>query len=103
MSDLQASGGIKKLNQTNYKSWSTCVKSYLQGQDLWQVTNGTETRQPANDINGALGKWQIKAGRAMYILKITVEEDILDHIQDVKYPKAAWETLEALFSKRNDA
>ncbi|KAJ0865146.1 putative RNA-directed DNA polymerase [Helianthus annuus] len=103
MADFQASGAIKKLNQTNYKTWMTCIKSYLQGQDLWQVTNGSDTRQPTNDINGAVGKWQIKAGRAMFIIKTTVEEDILDHLQDIEYPKAAWDTLEALFSKKNDA
>ena len=32
--DLQVIGGIKKLNSQNYNTWSTCMKSYLQGQDL---------------------------------------------------------------------
>ncbi|KAJ0546012.1 hypothetical protein HanIR_Chr08g0356151 [Helianthus annuus] len=81
MAELQVVGGIKKLNQSNYKQWSTCIKLYLQGQDLWQVTNGTETRQPTNDINNAIGKWQVKAVRAMFIIKTTVDDDVLDHIQ----------------------
>ncbi|KAJ0601440.1 putative RNA-directed DNA polymerase [Helianthus annuus] len=72
-------------------------------QDLWNVVNGSETRAPTNDINGAIGKWHIKAGRAMFIIKTTVEEDVLDHIQDLEYPKQAWETLETLFSKKDDA
>ncbi|XP_076901667.1 uncharacterized protein LOC143556139 [Bidens hawaiensis] len=103
MAELQMVGGIKKLNQSNYKQWSTCIKSYFQGQDLWQVTNGTKARQPANNINGSIGKWQVKAGRAMFIIKTMVDDDVLDHIQDHKYPKQAWDTLETLFTKKNDA
>ncbi|KAJ0778942.1 putative RNA-directed DNA polymerase [Helianthus annuus] len=102
MADLQVAGGIKKLNQSNYKKWSTCIKSYLQGQDLWQVTNGIETRQPTNDVNGAVGKWQVKAGRAMFVIKTTVEEEIPDHIQDLEYPKQTWDMLQSLFTKKNE-
>ncbi|TYK22270.1 putative LRR receptor-like serine/threonine-protein kinase [Cucumis melo var. makuwa] len=42
MGDLQVVGGIKKLNTQNYKTWSTCMKSYLQGQDLWDVVGSIE-------------------------------------------------------------
>nr|GEW18524.1 hypothetical protein VITISV_003097 [Tanacetum cinerariifolium] len=76
MGDLQVGGGIKKLNNQNYNSWSTCMTSYLQGQDLWEVVNGNEVRQPeAEDANGVLRKWRIKAGKAMFALKTTVEDD----------------------------
>jgi len=37
MGDLQVVGGIKKLNNKNYNTWETCMESYLQGQDLWEV------------------------------------------------------------------
>ncbi|KAK1413456.1 hypothetical protein QVD17_35229 [Tagetes erecta] len=103
MAELSVIGGIEKLNHTNYKTWATCIKSYLQGQDLWNVVNGNDTRMPINDINGSQGKWQIKAGKAMFVLKTTIDRDLIDHIQDVEYPKQAWETIETLFSKKNDA
>ena len=49
MSDLQIVGGVKKLNnQNNYNSWSTCIMSYMQGQDLWDVVNRSEATQPEN-------------------------------------------------------
>ncbi|XP_076941905.1 F-box/FBD/LRR-repeat protein At1g78750-like [Bidens hawaiensis] len=55
MADFQVVGGVKKLHNQNYKSWSTCISSYLQGHDLWVVVNGGETVQPANeDANGSL-------------------------------------------------
>ena len=51
----------------------------------------------------ALRKWRIKAGKALFVLKTTIEEDLLEHIRDAETPKEAWETLEKLFSKKNEA
>jgi hypothetical protein len=39
----------------------------------------------------------------MFVLKTTIEEDLLEHIRDVDTPKTAWKTLEKLFSKKNEA
>ncbi|KAE8707248.1 tir-nbs resistance protein [Hibiscus syriacus] len=80
MGDLQVVGGIKKLNNQNYNTWATCIESYLQVQDLWVVVGG----------------------KAMFALKTTIEEEMLEHIRDVKSPKEAWDTFATLFSKRND-
>ncbi|KAF9679044.1 hypothetical protein SADUNF_Sadunf07G0099100 [Salix dunnii] len=103
MGDLQVIGGIKKLNNQNYNTWSTCMMSYMQGQDLREVVNGCEITQPeAEDANGALRKWKIKAGKAMFALNTTIEEDVLEHIRDAKIPHEAWKTFADLFSKKND-
>nr|GMC49313.1 Retrovirus-related Pol polyprotein from transposon TNT 1-94 [Ipomoea batatas] len=101
MADLQVASGMKKLNNDNYNMWLTCMMSYMQGQDLWEVVNGTEVVQPAEDANSVVRKWKIKAGKAMFALKTTIEEEILEHIQDAETPKTAWDTLTKLFSKKN--
>uniref|UniRef100_A0A2N9G7D6 CCHC-type domain-containing protein n=1 Tax=Fagus sylvatica TaxID=28930 RepID=A0A2N9G7D6_FAGSY len=88
MGDLQVVGGIKKLNNKNYNTWATCIESYLQGQDLWEVVGGSEVTQPAvEDASGTLRKWKIKAGKAMFALKTTIEEEMLEHIRDAKTHK----------------
>ena len=87
MTDLITVGSIKKLNNQNYSTWQTCMESYLQGQDLWDVVNGNETTPP-EDI-GALKKWRIKAGKAMFVIKTTIEEEMLEHIRHATTPKAA--------------
>ena len=103
MKDLHVVGEMRKLNNDNYNTWSTCMMSYMQGHDLWEIVNGSEKEQPeVEDANGVLRKWKIKAGKAMYALKIMVEEAILEHIRDVKTPNEAWETFAKLFSKKND-
>ncbi|PHT97511.1 hypothetical protein BC332_33561 [Capsicum chinense] len=78
MGDLQVFGGIKKLSNQNYNSWSKCMMPYLQGQDLGEVVNGNEvTSTKAEDTNGIVWKWRIKAGKETFSLKTTVEEDVL--------------------------
>ncbi|KAD4385199.1 hypothetical protein E3N88_25367 [Mikania micrantha] len=104
MPDLQLIDGVKKLNHQNYKTWTTYLSSYLQGQDLWEIVQGHETLQPERETqDGALRKWRIKAGKAMFVLKTTVEEELLDHIKDAASPKEAWDTLLEVLSKKNDA
>ncbi|KAL0423116.1 UNVERIFIED_CONTAM: hypothetical protein Sradi_0846400 [Sesamum radiatum] len=77
--------------------------AYLKAQNLWEVVNGKEVNPPeAEDANGMLRKWKIKAGKAMFVLKTTIEEDVLEHIREMNTPKEAWDTFAKLFSKKND-
>jgi hypothetical protein len=100
MAKLQAVGSVKKLNNQNYNTWSTCMESYLQGQDLWEIVAGSETTPPDNDQ--ALRKWKVKAGKVMFAIKTSIEEEMLEHIRRADTPKAAWDTFATLFSKKNN-
>lgn len=83
--------------------WSTCITSYLQGQDPWEVVKGAETSQPeVEDNNDVLQEWKVKSGKVMFILKTMIEEDVIEHIRDALNPKEARDTLFVLFSKKND-
>ncbi|KAF3669351.1 putative protein TOPLESS [Capsicum annuum] len=55
------------------------------------------TQPEEEDAHGTLQKWKIKVGKAMFALKTTTEEDILEHIRDAKTPKEAWDTFAKLF------
>ena len=107
-------GGLEKLYYNTY--WSTCIESYLQGQDLWEVVGGCNTIPPEPKIvivdsdkkstvveNEAFRRWNIKAGKAMYVLKTTIDKELVEYIRKAETPKVAWDTLAALFSKKNDA
>jgi hypothetical protein len=39
----------------------------------------------------------------MFVLKTTIEDDLVEHIRDMETPNEAWETLAKLFSKKNEA
>jgi len=76
----------------------------MQGQDLWEIVNGSETTAPLReDANGILKTWKIKAGKALFILKTTAEDEVLEHIRDSSTPKEACDILVTLFSKKNDS
>ncbi|KAM4111479.1 hypothetical protein ACJW30_05G070700 [Castanea mollissima] len=86
--------------QANYNTCSTCMKSYLQGLDLWEVVVGGETTTPKNAE--ALQKWKIKALKAFFAIKTSSEEEMLEHIRCVDTLRAAWTPFLYYFSKKND-
>ncbi|KAK5803031.1 hypothetical protein PVK06_030671 [Gossypium arboreum] len=64
--------------------------SYMEEQDLWKVTNRNEvTPLEAEDASGTLRKWKIKSSKTIFSLKMTIENDVLEHIRDAKAPKEA--------------
>ncbi len=38
----------------------------------------------------------------MFTIKISIEEEMLEHIRSADTPKAAWDTFATLFSKKNN-
>ncbi|XP_077232082.1 uncharacterized protein LOC143866437 [Tasmannia lanceolata] len=102
MADISGSArGVEKLNDNNYNNWSVRVQFYLLGQDLWDIVGGENTTPPTNADE--LKKWKIKAGKAMYILAVTIQDELLQHVKSAKTPKEAWDTLATLFARTNDA
>jgi hypothetical protein len=67
---------------------------------LWEIVAGSETTPLDNDQ--ALRKWKVKAGKAMFAIKTSIEEEMLEHIRRADTPKAAWDTFATLFSKKNN-
>jgi gag-polypeptide of LTR copia-type/Domain of unknown function (DUF4219) len=120
-------GILKKINDSNYIYWKACIESYLQSQDLWEVVGGSKTTpskvaieatmiEPVEDPKvkekktlsaekraETLRKWRIKVGKAMYVLRTAVEDELLKYIREASTPKVVWDTLATLFSKKSDA
>lgn len=69
MSEFQAISDVKRLSSSNYNTWSTCISVYLLGQDLWEEVDGANTTEPRIDTNGAIHKWRVKSGKALFIIK----------------------------------
>ena len=43
-------GGMANLNKYNYRTWNTYMKSYLEGQDLWEIVDGNEITLPMREM-----------------------------------------------------
>ncbi|KAK4351058.1 hypothetical protein RND71_030371 [Anisodus tanguticus] len=76
------------------------METYLQGQDFWEIVGGNEVTQPEDAA--AMNKWNIRAGKAMFAIRTTVEDEMLEHIRPAKTPKEACYTFATLFTKKND-
>ena len=86
MADLaSSSSSIEKLNNNNYDTWSIRIQYYLLEQDLWSVVGGAETTPPTDEEEKK--RWKIRAGKAMYVLFVTMEDEFLHRIKDLSTPK----------------
>ncbi|KAK5786832.1 hypothetical protein PVK06_041478 [Gossypium arboreum] len=74
------------------------MMSYMQRQYLLEIVNGSEVTQ--SKAEGVV-KVENKSKKAMFLLKSTVEEDVLEHIRDATTPKKAWDTLTMQFLSKN--
>ena len=67
---------------------------------LWEIVAGGKTT-PLENVE-AWQKWKIQAEKALFAIKTSIEEEMLEHIRRVDTTKAAWDTFATLFSKKND-
>ena len=102
MDDLQVIGGINKLNNNNYNTWTTYMMSYLQVKTFGRSWEESKIAPLEEDTNDTFQKWRIKWGKTKFTLKTTTEEDMLEHIWDNKTLKEAWDMFVTHFSKKND-
>jgi hypothetical protein len=89
----------RKLNNSNYKLWRSCMESYLIGNNLWDVTCGESTNPPTDPREKT--RWNAKVDKALYAIKQSVDDDMLICISNIKTSKEAWDTFAGFFSKKN--
>ncbi|KAH0636993.1 hypothetical protein KY289_036908 [Solanum tuberosum] len=97
--------GMELLTQSNYRVWRTCMKSYLLGEDLWDVVNGSNT-SPLTDgpeNSNTYKKWKQVNAKAEFVLKRSISSNLFDHIIRCKSAHEIWKTLDQLFNKKNEA
>ncbi|XP_059284866.1 uncharacterized protein LOC132038166 [Lycium ferocissimum] len=97
--------GMELLNQSNYKIWKTCMESYLVGENLWDVVNGSYTSPPIDGPknSSAYKKWKQINAKAEFILKRSISHNLVDHIIRCKLAHEIWRTFDRLFNKKDEA
>ncbi|XP_031371854.1 uncharacterized protein LOC116187339 isoform X2 [Punica granatum] len=100
--------GIELLNGFNYEVWKTTMKSYLTGEDLWDVVAGKDTKNPdkdavANEITSAdaVKKWTRLNAKAEFALKSSISHSLFDHIIKCESAHEIWDKLDRLLKKRD--
>ena len=78
---------MKKLDMSNYVSWSYKIHQYLLRHRYWSYVEG------ANEVAVDFPTWEQGASRVLYYLASFVHDQMLGYIRDAKSPKEAWENL----------
>lgn len=81
------------------------METYLQGQDLWDITEGVNFEIPTDTLENteAVRKRKIKCGKALFAFRGSISKELIEHIRAKEKPKEIWELLEQLFTKRHTA
>jgi len=89
-----ASTGIvlEVLTRDNYLDWSSLVKNYLIGKDLWDnIVEG--------NVNPNRFDWKSKNGQALHAIQLSCGHYTLRQIRNCVTAQDAWNHLKAVFSE----
>lgn len=116
-SDKPVSSQIERLNEKNYRSWSTQIRALLRHQkvlDVVEPVNGISPKpiltpteaQPTKDEIEAHKKlidaWESKAARACATLLPTISGRLMTYVEDEDDPARIWTILRDRFRPTTD-
>jgi hypothetical protein len=100
--DKPTSSQIERLNEKNYRSWSTQVRAVLRHQKVLDVVDGTlakpiltpagaeATKDEAAAHKKLIDAWETKAARACATLLPTISGRLMTYVEDEDDPARIW-------------
>ncbi|KAK8933188.1 hypothetical protein KSP39_PZI015587 [Platanthera zijinensis] len=90
---------------TNSKKWKSCMKSYLLGEEQWEVVGGDDQVEITTEFGIAeqVRVWRKKNAKAEFALKRAVSPELFDHILGCESAAEIWTSLDGLFNRKNVA
>ncbi|KAL6327291.1 hypothetical protein AAG906_018591 [Vitis piasezkii] len=81
------------LTESNYENWSTCVKWYLVGQDLWEVCRTKDSIPDEARDPEAFSVWEKKNAMALHAIQISCSGEMLSQIRRETCASYVWDFL----------
>ena len=88
---------VPLLTPYNFHTWKDKMETQLKFKGLHRVTMDTEV-EPRSTIEKS--RFLNKKDEAFGFLCISISDDLLFHLTDLKTPKEIWDKLESLYGKR---
>ena len=88
------------LNGNNYATWRIQCKMALMREGLWSIVDGTEV-VPGVDAGERYAKFAGRRDRALAIVVLSVEPNLLYLLGEPKDPAQVWKTLSDQFMKKS--
>lgn len=82
------------LTESNYENWSTCVKWYLVGQDLWEVCQTKDNIPDEAKDPEAFSVWEKKNAMALHAIHISCSGEMLSEIRKENCASYVWDFLQ---------
>ena len=79
---------ISVINDLNYGTWRSFIKTNLHYWDIFEATT--------EDDEIAISNWKRKNALALYVIRETCASDKLPLIENIRKAKIAWDTLEEM-------
>jgi len=104
-SDKPTSSQIERLNEKNYRSWSTQVRALLRHQRVLDVVDGTSpkpfltpaaappTKEETEAHKKLIDAWEPKAARACATLLPTISGRLMTYVEEEDDPAKIWKIL----------
>ena len=102
---------IESLNEKNYRSWSTQVRSVLRHQKVLDVTkkeakpkelDATASEEDEGQYKTKLEAWEVKAAKANAILLPTISGRLMMYVENKDDPARIWAILHDRFHLTSD-
>ncbi|XP_060675334.1 ankyrin repeat-containing protein ITN1-like [Ziziphus jujuba] len=90
------------LDNENYLDWSVWVKTYLMGEDLWDIVESMD-EPPKPEDGDEFKYWRSKNASALHVIQISCNADAFSEIRNITSAKEAWDTLEVKFKPQSES
>lgn len=84
-----------KLDNTNYESWKTEMRSLLRINELWDYVSGMVIRNEENHV-----AWREKDEKALDLIILNIKKNQYIHIKNAETSHQAWNSLENLYESQ---
>ena len=92
---------IVPLNESNYATWKIQCRMALMKEGLWGIVNETEEVPiPDEDDDEKIRRYILRQDRALGIIVLTVEPELLYLLGDPQDPCEVWEKLAQQFERK---
>ncbi|KAF8403459.1 hypothetical protein HHK36_011563 [Tetracentron sinense] len=89
------------LTEKNYGNWKEWLKSYLLGQGLWDLVDGSEPKPEGN--KATLNAWRKSNGKALDVIQISCGSNMLTYIRELDSTKQACDRLATMHEHASGA
>ena len=92
---------VAKFDGTNFHLWKFQLRILLQGQDLWEVTDGTHERPEASSSDATRKEWNTKNNWAMMYITQSLDIKQLSLLINCEKASEMWSKLTSIYEQKN--